>query len=157
MASSSCWRRVPGDQIHLFFYKTGSWRVLRESIKTHAEGKAYVNNIYLWVAGTRPQGSPSRRSEPPYLAKGASQRNCKNCKVDISTRQGRSGDAGVKPLLLHYIIKTYNVKLRCHADSIIVSSYGRNQSVTRRSPPLRWERTKAPQKWTPAYICKGGL
>lgn len=87
-----------------------------------------------------------RWSEPPYLRKGASQWNYKNCKVDISTRQGRSGSAGVKPLLLHYIIKTYNVKLRCHADNIIVSLYGRNQSVTRCSPPLRWGRTKA--RWS---------
>ena len=43
------------------------------------------------------------------------------------------GGGGAKPPLPHYIITTYNVKLRCHADNIIVSLYGRIQSASRHS------------------------
>lgn len=105
---------APDDQIHLFSAKTESWRVLRDSIKTQNEGKAYVGDTYLWVAETRLQGSPSSDGQDcRFLVKGVSQRNCENCKVDISMRQGRSGGTGVKPLLFHYIIKTCQAEIPC--------------------------------------------
>lgn len=82
------------------------------------------------------------RSTPWYLWKYTSHPNYRNCKVDISTRQGHSGSMCANPLLFHYIIRTCDVKRRSHADNIIVSLYGRGKTMTLCSPWESWENWK---------------
>lgn len=101
-----------------------------------------------------PLGRGDRVARPPVenvqrprcLRKYTSHPNYRNCKVDISRRQGHSGRMCVKPLLFHYTIRTCDVKRRSHADNIIGFLYGRGKSMTPCSPRERWRCLKGRRK-----------